>query len=79
MSRQSESPRAFLARCAAGDVLEGTVADVAPFGAFVEVADGVHGLLHHSEWKERPEPGAAVRVQVLDIDVDNARMSLRPA
>jgi ribosomal protein S1 len=80
MSRQNEpSARNFLARCTVGDVLEGTVASVVPFGAFVEVADGVHGLLHRSEWNAQPELGAPVRVTILDVDVDNARMSLRPA
>jgi ribosomal protein S1 len=80
MSRQNESSaQEFLARCAVGDVLDGTVASVVPFGAFVEVADGVHGLLHRTEWNQQPEPGVSVRVTILAIDVDNTRMSLAPA
>ena len=70
----------FLAGRRAGDVLDGTVVSVVPFGAFVEVADGVHGLVHDSEWTgEAPAPGTALRVEVLDVDVANARISLRPA
>ena len=70
----------FLARRTAGEVIDGTVVSVVPFGAFVEVADGVHGLVHESEWRGPvPAPGTALRVEVLDVDVANARMSLRPA
>jgi ribosomal protein S1 len=83
MSRHEEAneaaARAFLARQAVGGVLAGTVTHVVPFGAFVEVADGVHGLVHESEWSERPEPGVRMRVEILAIDADTARMSLRPA
>lgn len=74
MSRQHE----FVARCTVGETLEGTVVRVEPFGAFVEVADGAHGFLHESEWSEPPEPGDPVRAQILDIDVEAGRMSLRP-
>jgi ribosomal protein S1 len=71
--------REFLAGCAVGDLLDGTVVDVVPFGAFVDVGDGAHGLIHVSEPGGRPEPGAAVRVSVLAVDVATMRMSLRPA
>lgn len=50
-----------------------------PFGAFVELADGVHGLLHESEWTEPPGLGAPVEAQILAVDPDRARLSLRPA
>jgi polyribonucleotide nucleotidyltransferase len=74
MSRQHE----FVARCSVGDVFDGTVESVEPFGAFVEIVDGGYGFLHASEWKEQPRPGTPVRVEVLDIDVDAGRMSVRP-
>jgi small subunit ribosomal protein S1 len=80
MSRQDETAaRRFLARQSVGDVIDGTVEQIVEFGAFVEVHEGVHGLLHSSEWTERPEPGTTVRVEILDIDVDRERLSLRPA
>jgi hypothetical protein len=75
LARQQE----FVGRCTVGDVLEGTVARVEPFGAFVEVADGGHGFLHSSEWDQRPELGDPMRVRVVEIDVDTGRMSVRPA
>jgi ribosomal protein S1 len=80
MSHQNETPaQAFFARHVAGDVLDGTVASVVSFGAFVVLVDGVHGLLHKSEWNEQPELGVAVRVKILAIDADHGRLSLRPA
>jgi small subunit ribosomal protein S1 len=80
MSRQDETAaRRFLARQSVGDVIDGTVEQIVEFGAFVEVHEGVHGLLHSSEWTERPEPGTTVRVEILDVDVDRERLSLRPA
>ncbi|WP_151528517.1 MULTISPECIES: Tex family protein [Corynebacterium] len=67
-----------------GMVLEGTVTNVAAFGAFVDV--GVHqdGLVHVSAMADRyvSDPhevvrsGQVVRVKVLDVDVDRKRISL---
>ncbi|MEU7862482.1 S1 RNA-binding domain-containing protein [Nonomuraea sp. NPDC049141] len=63
----------FASRHAVGDVLDGHVAKVVPFGAFIEVADGVHGLLVGSE---RPEAGSSVSVRIAEIDHDNQRLRL---
>ena len=55
------------------------------FGAFVEVEDGVEGLIHISDlsWTKKikhpseiTEIGANIEVQVLDIDKENRRLSL---
>ncbi|MEU4228224.1 S1 RNA-binding domain-containing protein [Nonomuraea sp. NPDC026600] len=61
----------FTSRHAVGDVLDGSVARVVPFGAFIEVADGVHGLLVGSD---RPEAGSSVSVRIAEIDHDNRRL-----
>jgi hypothetical protein len=45
----------------------------------VAVADGLHGLVHESERHEPPAPGAPLRVEILAIDTERARLSLRPA
>ncbi|WKD61489.1 30S ribosomal protein S1 [Corynebacterium ciconiae DSM 44920] len=68
----------------AGMILEGTVTNVAAFGAFVDV--GVHhdGLVHVSAMSDRyvSDPhevvrsGEVVKVKVLDIDVPRKRISL---
>ena len=67
-----------------GDELEGTVTKVVTFGAFVEILDGVEGLVHISELathhvenpREIVQPGDDVRVRVLEIDSDRRRLSL---
>lgn len=66
-----------------GSVQEGVVSNIVPFGAFVNV-QGVDGLLHVSElsWKRVNDPneivqvGQAVKVHVLDIDLDKERLGL---
>jgi small subunit ribosomal protein S1 len=67
-----------------GDELEGTVTKVVTFGAFVEILDGVEGLVHISELapyhvenpREIVNPGDEIRVKVLEIDSDRRRLSL---
>jgi small subunit ribosomal protein S1 len=67
-----------------GDELEGTVTKVVTFGAFVEILDGVEGLVHISELaqhhvenpREIIQPGDPVRVRILEIDSERRRLSL---
>jgi small subunit ribosomal protein S1 len=67
-----------------GDELEGTVTKVVTFGAFVEILDGVEGLVHISELaqhhvenpREIIQPGDPVRVKILEIDSERRRLSL---
>jgi small subunit ribosomal protein S1 len=67
-----------------GDELEGKVTKVVTFGAFVEIMDGVEGLVHISELahhhvenpREVVEPGDEVKVKILEIDSDRRRLSL---
>jgi len=66
------------------DELEGTVTKVVTFGAFVEILDGVEGLVHISELaqhhvenpREIIQPGDPVRVKILEIDSERRRLSL---
>jgi len=59
-----------------GDVYEGKVKSIMPFGAFIEILPGKDGLLHISEidWKRYEtmdgifEVGEIVKVKLLDID-----------
>ena len=67
-----------------GMILEGTVTNVAAFGAFVDI--GVHqdGLVHISAMsknfikdpREVVKPGDIVKVKVLDVEVARKRISL---
>ena len=67
-----------------GDELEGTVTKVVAFGAFVEILEGVEGLVHISELaahhvenpREVVSPGDEVRVKILEIDSERRRLSL---
>ncbi|MEV6642228.1 S1 RNA-binding domain-containing protein [Amycolatopsis sp. NPDC051371] len=63
----------FVAAHAEGGVLDGVVARVLPFGAFVEVAPGVHGLLVTDRV---PEQGSRVTVRIDSVDVERRRFSL---
>lgn len=71
--------REFLARHANGGTIEGVVVSVVPFGAFIEVAEGIHGMLPRADWPGELEPGAGVPVRINQIDIHNRRMSLLPA
>ena len=70
-----------------GDTVEGRITRLAPFGAFMEVAPAVEGMIHVSEltWSrigsadEAVAPGDVVRAKVLSITQDskgNTRISL---
>ena len=67
-----------------GDELEGAVTKVVAFGAFVEILDGVEGLVHISELaqqhvenpREIVPPGDDVQVKILEIDSERRRLSL---
>ena len=80
MSRRNEVAMArFLGCHQVGDELSGKVDSIVSFGAFVELADGAHGLLHVSEYGEAPEVGSAVRVRIAAVDREAGRISLTPA
>ncbi|BDX39468.1 30S ribosomal protein S1 [Tenuifilaceae bacterium CYCD] len=68
-----------------GDVVKGKVVVIADYGAFVEIATGVEGLIHVSEmsWsqhlrsaQEFLKVGDTVDAQILTLDRDERKMSL---
>jgi small subunit ribosomal protein S1 len=68
-----------------GTRLEGNITNITDYGAFVELEDGVEGLIHVSEmsWtKKNVHPGKIVStsqlvdVEVLDVDSEKRRISL---
>ena len=67
-----------------GDVVEGEVVRLMDFGAFVEVAKGVEGLVHLSElsWDHKAKledvvsEGKTVSVRILSVDHKNKRLGL---
>ncbi|MBN2044034.1 MAG: S1 RNA-binding domain-containing protein [Anaerolineales bacterium] len=67
-----------------GTCVHGVITDVVKFGAFARLDDGLEGLIHISEMGSgnlRPEDvvneGQEVNVEVLVVDSDRQRMSLR--
>ncbi|MGO8683076.1 MAG: 30S ribosomal protein S1 [Thermoleophilia bacterium] len=66
------------------DVVGGRVTKIVAFGAFVEIYEGIEGLVHISELAnrhvERPDEvvsvGQQVRVKIIEIDSDRRRLSL---
>jgi small subunit ribosomal protein S1 len=67
-----------------GEIIEGRVTKLVPFGAFVELDDAIEGLVHISELADRhvekaeDEVGVHDRipVKIIDIDLDRRRISL---
>lgn len=68
-----------------GKKLHGKIVSLADYGAFVELEDGIEGLIHVSEmsWTKRVKHpsqvvkvGDEVDVVVLDVDTENRRISL---
>ncbi len=67
-----------------GDIVTGTVKRIVQFGAFIEVAPGVEGLVHISQIAHRHiatpfevlKEGQEVQVKVLDMNPDEKRISL---
>ena len=67
-----------------GTEVEGTVRNLTDFGAFVELEDGVDGLIHISDlsWKKIKHPSEVLKKKdkissaVLSIDKENCRISL---
>ena len=67
-----------------GELVYGRVTKLVPFGAFVQVGDGIEGLVHISEMSahhiDLPEqvvtPGEELWVKIIDIDLQRRRISL---
>jgi small subunit ribosomal protein S1 len=81
---QEDPWKEFERKYQAGEVIEGQVTKLVPFGAFVRVAAGIEGLVHISELSnehvDTPESvlsvGDKVRVKVIEVDVARRRISL---
>ncbi|MFN2525103.1 MAG: 30S ribosomal protein S1 [Actinomycetota bacterium] len=81
---QEDPWRQFARRHEVGDVIEGRVTKLVPFGAFVELDDAIEGLVHISELAEHHVERAEdevgvhdrVEVKIIDIDLERRRISL---
>jgi len=66
-----------------GQVITGKVVHKADFGVFVELEDGVEGLVHHSEllnggpeWQTKYEDGQEINAEIINIDAHDRKVSL---
>jgi small subunit ribosomal protein S1 len=64
-------------------VVEGPVVHATDFGVFVEIEDGIEGLIHVSElavdgddWQAQYEPGKKVKAEITHINSHDRRISL---
>lgn len=74
----------FKANYSIGDVIPVTIVSITPFGAFAQIIDGVDGLIHISQLadkrvenvKDIVSVGDTVDVRIIDIDIENKRISI---
>src|SRR5579862_6097040 len=81
---QSDPWQEFANAHRVGELVYGRVTKLVPFGAFVQVGDGIEGLVHISEMANHhvdlPEqvvsPGEELWVKIIEIDLQRRRISL---
>ncbi len=78
------APRTRLDQLKPGEMVKGTVKNIAQFGAFIDIGAEQDGLVHISELSENRvrrvedvvKPGQEVEVTILDVDTKRKRISL---
>ncbi|MBF0359500.1 MAG: S1 RNA-binding domain-containing protein [Oligoflexia bacterium] len=83
-SQRELSEKAFIQNTKEGDTLKGVIKKIEAFGAFVEIAPGVEGLLHVSElsWSRVDDPrtvvtiGQEVTVKVIKSEVKEGKLRI---
>jgi len=81
---QQDPWQEFAASHRVGELVYGRITKLVPFGSFVQVGDGIEGLVHISEMSahhvETPEqvvtPGEELWVKIIDLDLQRRRISL---
>lgn len=81
---KAEKEGSFLENTKPGDIMPGKITRLEKFGAFVDIGDGVEGLVHISEigWSRLQDPseavsvGQSVSVMVLKVDDVDGRLKI---
>ena len=85
LKQTTEDPwRTLVKKYPVGAIVEGKVTKLVTFGAFVDLGEGVEGLVHISEMAKQHvdapaqvcQVGDTVQVKVMEIDLDRRRISL---
>jgi small subunit ribosomal protein S1 len=76
--RQPDPWQRVAERFQPGQTVEGTVTRLAPFGAFVDLGEGIEGLLPSNQIAGRTDvvENSAVRVRVLNVEPERQRVGL---
>uniref|UniRef100_A0A7V1EH41 30S ribosomal protein S1 n=1 Tax=candidate division WOR-3 bacterium TaxID=2052148 RepID=A0A7V1EH41_UNCW3 len=82
-AEQEEVRKRIFSKIKVGDVIEGTVRNIADYGAFIDIG-GIDALLHISDmsWTKLTHPGEAVKlndrlkVKILSLDKASGRISV---
>ncbi len=70
---------------AVGTVIEGPITSLTKFGAFVQLSEGIEGMIHISDMsaekrinhpQDMLKVGQSIKAQVLEIDIDKRRLKL---
>lgn len=83
--QQQEEHNRRIARMVPGTVMEGTVETLMPYGAFVDLGDGISGLVHISQISQRRigkpsevlQTGQKVKVKVLNTNDNKVSLSMK--
>jgi small subunit ribosomal protein S1 len=76
---------AIPAKYPVGSTVEGTVGNLTPFGAFIDLGDGIEGMIHISDItnekrlehpKDKLAKGQTVRAVVIEVDRERRRVKL---
>lgn len=85
LKQTQEDPWAALVeKFPVGEITDGTITKLVPFGAFVDLGDGIEGLVHISELapvhidnpNQVAKVGEPVKVKVSEVDLERRRISL---
>ncbi len=82
---EAEKEKETLKSCKVGDIITGKITGITNFGAFVEIREGIEGLLYSSEIseknKEKPEQilkiGQKVKAKIIKITDNRVYLSLK--
>ena len=72
----------FFANTKVGDVTEGKIVRITNFGAFVELAEGIEGLIHVSEFEDQSSEDAApkvdetVKMRIIKLSPEDRKIGL---
>ena len=73
----------FFAQNKVGDIVEGKVSRATNFGAFVELTDGIEGLIHVSEFneksgeqKEELKVGEVIKIRIIKLSPEDRKIGL---